>query len=59
MTSQTVQQIITIHILLNISRSKGNETMKFSQSVQYNMRYIFPEKLNTNYCGGEASPRPS
>ena len=30
-TSQTGQQIITIHILPNISRSKGNQTMKLSQ----------------------------
>ena len=31
MTSQTGKQIITIHILPNISRSKGNQTMKFRQ----------------------------
>ena len=29
MTSQTGQQIITIHILFNASRSKSNQTMKF------------------------------
>ena len=31
MTSQTGQQIITIHILPNISRSKNNKVMKFGQ----------------------------
>ena len=32
-TSQTGQQIITIQILPNISRSKDNKTMKFGQSI--------------------------
>ena len=31
MTSQTGKQTIIIHILPNISRSKGNQTMKFRQ----------------------------
>ena len=34
MTSQTEQQIIKIHILLNISRSKGNQTMRFLQLMK-------------------------
>ena len=33
MTSQTVQKIVTIHILPNISRSKGNQVMKFGQLI--------------------------
>ena len=37
MTSQTGRQIITIHILPNISRSKGNRTMAFGQLIEYNM----------------------
>ena len=41
MTSQTGQQIIKIHILPNISRNKGNQTMKFVQLKEYNMRNIF------------------
>ena len=57
MTSQTGQQIITVHILPNISRSKGNQTMKFGQSVEYNMRNIFLEKSYIKW-GGEASLRP-
>ena len=56
MTSQTGQQIITIQILPNISRSKGNQTTKLGHLTEYNMRNIFLEKLYTQ-CGGEASPR--
>ena len=41
----------------NISRSKGNQTMKFGQLIEYNMRNILPETLYTK-CGGETSPRP-
>ena len=40
MTSQTRQQIITIHILPNIL-SKPNQTMKFGQVIECNMRNIF------------------
>ena len=47
MTSQLDKQIIAIHILLNISRSKGNQTMKFGQLTEYNMRNIFLEKSFT------------
>ena len=41
----------------NISRSKGNQTMKFDQLIQYNMRNIFVEKSYTKYAG-ETIPRP-
>ena len=46
MTSQSEQQIITVHILLNILRTKGNQTMtmKFGQLVKHNIRNIFLEK---------------
>ena len=58
MTSETGKQIIAMDVLLsNISRSKGNQTMKFSQFTKYNMRNIFLEKSNTK-CGRETSPRP-
>ena len=57
MTSSTGKLIITIHILPNFSRSKGNQTMKFDQLIQYNMRNIFLEKSTTK-CGGETIPRP-
>ena len=44
MTSQPGKQTIAIHVLPNISRSKGNQTMKFGQLTEYNMRIIFLEK---------------
>ena len=36
MTSQPGLQTIAIHILLNISQPKGNQTMKFGQLIKYN-----------------------
>ena len=50
MTSQPGQQTIVIHVLHNISRSKGNQTMKFRQLIQCNMRNIFLEISDTK-CG--------
>ena len=41
MTSQPGLQIIAIYILPNISQSKGNQTMKFGQLVEYNKINIF------------------
>ena len=38
MTSQTVQQTITIHIFPNISKSKDNQVMNFGQFIEYNVR---------------------
>ena len=57
MTSQRGRQTIAIHILLNISRSKSNQAMKFGQLIEYNMRNIFIEKSYTK-CAGETIPRP-
>ena len=57
MPSQTGQQTNAMHILLNISRSKGNQTMKFGQLREYNMRNNFLEKSYTK-CGVETIPRP-
>ena len=51
MTSQTGKQIITIHILLNISRRKGNQSMKFDQLIEYNVRNIFLQKSSENKVG--------
>ena len=45
MTSQPGSQTITIHILPDISQSKGNQTMKFGQLIEYNKRNIFLQKL--------------
>ena len=54
--SQTVQQIIVMQILPNVSRSKDNQTMKFDQLTKYT-RNIFLQKLYTK-CVGETTPRP-
>ena len=55
MTSQPGQQTILIQILPNISRSNGNQTMKFGQLVECNMTNIFLEKSYTK-CDRETSP---
>ena len=57
MKSKLGYPTIVVHILPNISRSKDNQTMKFGQLIEYNMRNIFLEKSYTK-CGGETSTRP-
>ena len=57
MTSQPGKKGIALHILLNISKSKCNHTIKFGQLIEYNMRNTFLEKLYTKR-GGETFPRP-
>ena len=57
MTSQTGQQMITIHILPDISRRKDNQRIKFVQLIEYNIRGICLKKSYTKHGGG-ASPRP-
>ena len=52
MASQLGKQTITIHKLPNNSRSKGNQTMKLGQLIEFNMRKIFFEKSYAK-CGGE------
>ena len=37
-------QNTAIHTLLNISKTKGNQTMKFGQLKEYDMRNIFVKK---------------
>ena len=44
MATQPGYQTIAIHILPNISRSKGSQAMKFGHVIEYNMRNIFVEK---------------
>ena len=58
MTSQLGKQTIAMHILPNIFRSKGNQTMKFGQLIEYNIRNIVLEKPYIKY-EGETIPRPS
>ena len=48
MTSQTGQQIITIHILSNISRSKDNQAMKFDQLIEYKIKNISLQNPSQN-----------
>ena len=57
MTSQTGQQTIAIHILLSISRSKGNQTMKPGQLIEYNKIIIVLQKSCRKW-GRETSSRP-
>ena len=45
MTLQPGLQTIGIHTLPNISQSKDNPTMKFSQLIEYNKGNIFLQKL--------------
>ena len=45
MTPQSEQQIITIHIMPNILRSKDNQEITFSKLIEYNVRYVFLQKL--------------
>ena len=40
-----------------MTRSKGNQEMKFGQLIEYNMRNISVEKSYTK-CAGETIPRP-
>ena len=51
MTSQPGKQTITVLILPDISQSKRNQTMKFGQLIEYNMRNTFLG------CDGETIPR--
>ena len=57
MTLQPGQQTIAINMFSNISRSKGNQTMKFDQLIECNTRNIFLERSYIK-CGGETVPRP-
>ena len=58
MTSQPGYQTITMLTLRrNISQSKGNQTMKCGQLIEYNMKNIFLEKSYTK-CETETIPRP-
>ena len=45
MTSQPGLQATAVHILPNISQSKGNQTTKFGQLIDYKKGNIFFQKL--------------
>ena len=57
LTSQPGKQKIAIHILPNISRSKGNQKIKFGQLIEYNIRNIFIE-ISYTKRGAETILRP-
>ena len=58
MTSQTGKQIITIHILPYISRTRGNHAMKFGQFIEYDKKNIFLQ-TSCRKWGRETSSRPT
>ena len=58
MMSQPGSQAIVIRILPNISRSKGNQTMKFGKVIECKMRNIFLEKSYAKCDGETRSPDP-
>ena len=45
MMPQLVYQLITKLILTNISKSKGNQTMKFGQLIENSKKNIFSSKI--------------
>ena len=53
----TKQLQYTIHILPNISRSKGNQIMKFGQLIAYKKRNTFSQ-TSCRICGWVTSSRP-
>ena len=52
------KKLVAIPILPSISISRGSQTMKFGQLIEYNMRNIFLE-ISYTKCGEEANLRPS
>ena len=50
-------ETIVIHILLNIPKSKDNQTMKFGQLIEYNKRNIFLQKVCRKW-GKKTSSKP-
>ena len=49
--------MIAIHVLSNNSQSKGNQTVKFGQVMEYNNRNIFLQKSCRKW-DRETSSRP-
>ena len=46
-----ISKFVLPHILPNISRGKSNQTIKFGQLIEYNMRNILLEKSCRNEVG--------
>ena len=43
--SQTGKETMTIHLLFNISRSKGNQTIKVGQLIKHNVINTFTQNM--------------
>ena len=56
MTSQPGSQKIAADILINISRSKDNQSMKFGRLTEYNRKILFEKSYIK--CGGKTIPTP-
>ena len=48
MTSKTKRQAVLINIFSDISKSKGDQAMKFNQLIEKSTRNIFLQKLCKN-----------
>ena len=57
MTLQYGKQTMSVHTLPSISRSKGNQAMKFDRFIKGNMGDNFLQKLGAK-CTEVISPRP-
>ena len=57
MTSKAGIQTITINIWSDISKSKDNQTMKFGQLIEHNVKNIFLQK-SCRKRGRETSSKP-
>ena len=53
MTSQPGLQTTAIQIMANISQSKGNQSMKFGQLIEYNKRNIFSKIMQKTRQGDQ------
>ena len=51
MTSQAGYQTVTLHILLNISQSKGYQTMEFCQVIDVTREIFFFKNYAENETG--------
>ena len=49
MISQPGKETIAVDLLLNPSRTKGNQTIKFGQLIEYNTRNIMNKMRWGNY----------
>ena len=58
MTSETGKQISALYTFPNISKSKDNQTMKFVQLIECNMRNIFSKKSHAQNALDKLFPDP-